>query len=374
MALPPLRTQFNIDPAAAEQNALRTMAGRAGNILAQKRMAAYDVDRANMLADRAYQISRRPVLEAAEGLQVLRHLAPQMNMNMYLANRQRIMEATGLPQEFLPTAEQIQANAAQGGETPEQSFESLKAAWSGQEEPTPEEPKPPGWSAPKEGIDDSGNPIVYRVNKETGEPQIIKGVRPKTKGGLRVYDPKTGALLVDTTGAGTAPEFTRKTEGMIESKMAAGSEQLARMQQIYSEFRPEFQQLQTRFRAALTGAVAFLGGEVDEADRQMLVEFKAFQRKAIENINLYIKELTGAQMSEKEADRLRLAQPDPGERWWKGDDPITFKSKMDDVLRTTRAAVARWRYYKSKGFGDSKIRGMINDGSALSLAEMASRI
>lgn len=350
------------------------MAGRSGNVLAQKKLAAYDVDRANMLSDRAYQISRRPVLEASQGLAVLRQLAPGMDMNMYLSNRDMIMQATGLPAEFLPTAEQIQANAAEYSETPEQSFESLKAAWSGQEAPTPETPEEPGYSAPKEGVDDSGNPIVYRVNKQTGEPQIIKGVRPKTKGGLRVYDPKTGALLVDTTGGGTAPEFTRKTEGMIEEKIASGSEQLARMQQIYNEYKPEYQQLATRFKTALTGAVAFLGGEVDEADKQLLVEFKAFQRKAIENINLYIKELTGAQMSEKEADRLRLAQPDPGERWWKGDDPITFKSKMDDVLRTTRAAVARWKYYKSRGFGDDKIKGMINDGRALSLAEMASRI
>ena len=92
-----------------------------------------------------------------------------------------------------------------------------------------------------------------------------------------------------------------------------------------------------------------------------LTEFKGFQRKAIENINLYIKEITGAQMSEKEATRLRLSQPDPGEQWYQGDDPITFKAKMDDVIKFAGASVARYDKYRSEGLSDTDIKQLAKD-------------
>jgi len=79
-------------------------------------------------------------------------------------------------------------------------------------------------------------------------------------------------------------------------------------------------------------------------------------------------------MSEQEASRLRLAQPDPGEKWYSGDDPITFKAKMDDVLKFTRAAVARYQYYRNKGLDDAQIKAIINDNSAISLDDLASRM
>jgi hypothetical protein len=169
-------------------------------------------------------------------------------------------------------------------------------------------------------------------------------------------------------------DLQRKTKGNIEEKLTSGSEQLSRMMKIYDAWKPEYSQLGTRFKAAWTGTKAFLGREIDKQDEKMLTDFKKWQRKSIENINLYIKELTGAQMSEKEADRLRLAQPDPGENWWQGDDPITFKAKMDDVLKGTRAAVARWDYYKNKGLSEQQIVAMINDGRAVSLDELISKM
>ena len=228
------------------------------------------------------------------------------------------------------------------------------------------------WGQPKAGVNDKGEQVWFQTDNN-GETRILSGVKPEPKKGMKIYDPTTGQLMVDM-GGDSAPDMQKKTAADIESKIVGGKEQLARMQAIYSEYKPEYQELGTRFKAAWTGTKAFLGMDVPQEDRIKLTEFKSYQRKAIENINLYIKELTGAQMSEKEADRLRLAQPDPGEKWYSGDDPITFKSKMDDVLKMTRAAVARWEYYRNQGISDTQIKSKINSGSALSLEDMAARM
>ena len=79
-------------------------------------------------------------------------------------------------------------------------------------------------------------------------------------------------------------------------------------------------------------------------------------------------------MSEKEASRLRLAQPDPGERWWQGDDPITFKSKMDDALLAARATIARFEYYRRQGLSDDEITTLVNSDKAINLESIIERM
>jgi hypothetical protein len=183
------------------------------------------------------------------------------------------------------------------------------------------------------------------------------------KTGMKVYD-KEGNLIVDTGGG---PPLTKPTQGKIEDKILSGKEQIARMEAIAKEFKPEYQQTGTRLQAAWTGIKAKLGKNVSPEDAKSLTGFKQYQRKSIENINLYIKEFTGAQMSEQEASRLRLAQPDPGEHWWQGDDPITFKGKVDDVIKASRAVVARYEYYRATGMNDAQIRDLINKNKAIPL-------
>lgn len=228
------------------------------------------------------------------------------------------------------------------------------------------------WSAPKAGISDGKN--VFFQTTDQGEVRIVGGgIQPEPKKGMKIYD-RDGNLLVDMSGGGTTGEMTPKTKGTIEEKLLGGKEQLARMQSISSEFKPEYQEIGFRLQNTWTSIKAKFGQNVSSEDSQKLIEFKKFQRKAIENINLYIKELTGAQMSEKEAGRLRLAQPDPGESWWQGDDPITFKSDMDDILKATRAAVARYEYYRTKGLSDTQIKSIVKDNTAIPLKTLMEKM
>lgn len=197
-----------------------------------------------------------------------------------------------------------------------------------------------------------------------------------TRSGMVIESDGKGGFTIRTNAeqGGGPTAITKKTQGDIEGKIITGSEQLARLKAISDEFKPEYQQLGTRWDALKTSLKSRAGMETTPEEKQLLTGFKKYQRKAIENINLYIKELTGAQMSEKEADRLRLAQPDPGENWWSGDDPITFKAKLDDTVRYARAAVARYEYYRSKGLGPDSIRAIINSGTAIPLDSLAANM
>ena len=71
-------------------------------------------------------------------------------------------------------------------------------------------------------------------------------------------------------------------------------------------------------------------------------------------MNQYIKDITGAQMSEFEAKRLRKAIPDPGDTLLGGDDPIAYQAKMASALDEFAKAKARYEYYLQKGLAEGR--------------------
>jgi len=362
--LPALNTDFVPNVAGAQQNALRTQQMGMQNQLAAEQVANIPMQRqldqgALEIQRLSLDIKRKALEQAGTGKEI--------SLDYPAANGQPGYKIKGAAEAIVKVSEMV-------ARFPDQTKDPGFPAWIAKQGVTLELDKQTkaGWSAPKEGIDEQGKPIIYRVN-DAGDIDIIKGVQPTPKKGMKIYDPATGNLMVDM-GGGEGADLTRKTKGAVEEKILGGKEQLARMQTIVSEFKPEYLETGTRLKAAWTGIKARLGENVSKQDANKLTDFKKFQRKSIENINLYIKELTGAQMSEKEADRLRLAQPDPGENWWNGDDPITYKAKMDDVMKFTRASVARYQFYKSKGLEDSQIKAIINSDTALDLNDMAARM
>lgn len=184
----------------------------------------------------------------------------------------------------------------------------------------------------------------YQVNPKNGKREYISpneefSIESTAEGGFRI---SKGAA----TGKGG---LTKKTTANIEKKLFDAKEGLARIKGIQSKFRPEYQQIETRVGAAWTGLKSKLGGEIDEDSKELLTDFSAYKQEAIGNINDYIKEITGAAMGIQEAKRIRKAVPDPGEGIFDGDDPIAFKSKMDNAVSMLEKARARYEYYLKKG-------------------------
>lgn len=187
----------------------------------------------------------------------------------------------------------------------------------------------------------------YQVNPKNGKREYISPndeflVEATPDGGFRIRKGPPGAAGVTT-----------KTQGDLEAKLLNAREQLVRLREVAAKFRPEFQEIPTRLGAAWTGLKARLGsGEIKGEDRRLLADFADYKRGALANVNLYIKEITGAQMSEAEANRLRQAVPDPGQTIFGGDDPITFESKLNSVLESAEKASVRYRHYLREGITD----------------------
>ncbi len=171
------------------------------------------------------------------------------------------------------------------------------------------------------------------------------------------------------TGVGTEG-LSKKVRGDVQVKMVGALEGLARIGNIVKSFKPEYQEIPTRLGVAWTSLKEKFGVNVPKEDRAFLEEFSTYKQDALENINLYIKEITGAQMSAKEADRLRKAQPDPGEGLFDGDSPSAFKSKLVNQYKKLTLSTVRYSFYLKQGVDENTLGEMVKNGSVISLEQM----
>ena len=183
---------------------------------------------------------------------------------------------------------------------------------------------------------------------------------------MKIYD-REGNLLVDMGGSG---DIQKKTIGDLEKKVINTNEGLVRISNIVKSFKPEYQEIPTRLGVAWTDIKEKMGVDISGEDQQRLEEFSVYKQDSLENINLYIKEITGVQMSEKEAKRLKKAQPNPGEGIFDGDSPSEFKAKLVNQYKKLRAVSARYNYYLTTGIDEATLNKMVSNGAVVSLDKM----
>jgi hypothetical protein len=186
---------------------------------------------------------------------------------------------------------------------------------------------------------------------------------------LNLVSPGMGnALLANDK----SEQFGKKARNEIEGRMIDTAEGMARLSGIQKSFKPEFLTYQGGIKGAFLALrdKARVGGELSNDERTYLTDFTQFKQDAWDNLNRYIKEITGAQMSEAEAARLMRSMPNPGTSFWDGDSPQQFKSKMDNTVTQLKLAAARYNYLRSARFKSSassksnislqSMRGIIN--------------
>ncbi len=200
---------------------------------------------------------------------------------------------------------------------------------------------------------------IYDADSPTGTSLVLRseaaGQPGKPPFGFEMDFDDQGRLVSMSQGRAGAGQtgMEKRTRGDIEKKLVGAREGLSRLRGIAAKSRPEYQEIPARLGVAWTGLKARFGqGGISSEDRKSLTEFADYRRDAISNINLYIKDITGAQMSATETDRLRLAVPDPGEGIFGGDDPITFKAKLGSAIRDLEKASVRYEYYLGQGIND----------------------
>ena len=145
-------------------------------------------------------------------------------------------------------------------------------------------------------------------------------------------------------------DMTRKTKGMFEQKITDFREQRIRAEDILAQFDPAFVTIPGKLKGVKLNVMDKLGMDLSPEDAEFLDNISTFTQDAIENINLYIKAITGAQMSEAEAKRLRKAMADVGDGVLSGDGPRKFVAKAKNTIRKAKLSEARYVLLREKGF------------------------
>lgn len=191
-----------------------------------------------------------------------------------------------------------------------------------------------------------GDSDVIGFSDEAGNTYVRQGQKLiKNPEGLTI-------LRTGRTGEDIA-SMTKKTQGSLEQDILNADKASSRLDAIKEAFRPEFTEVGTKIAAGWNALQEKLGINLNKASKKDLADYSAFGRKSIANLNLYIKEITGAQMSEKEATRLRRAMPDLGDGLFDGDSATQFKSKMDDIIVELDAARDRALFLRANGLDDN---------------------
>lgn len=217
--------------------------------------------------------------------------------------------------------------------------------------------------------DSSGRSQKAMVNPMTGD--IVRNVGgPKAESGTSLtVDPETGAVsFYQGVGApkGAMSPLGPKGRNDTEANLINSTEALARLNQIGELYKPEFSTLQGQGNAAWLGVKAKAGGalgDLSSDQEQYLTDFADYRSTSIDNVNKLLKEMSGAAITPQEAERLRASLPDPGTGVFDGDNPVSFKSKMDARSRDIKLAVARQTYHRSRGLSG-------NPWDTISLTEM----
>lgn len=186
---------------------------------------------------------------------------------------------------------------------------------------------------------------------------------------LNLVSPGMGnALLKDDKAAG----FGTATKNKIEGKVFDTAEGMARLNGIQKSFRPEFMTMGGGIKAGwikMVDKIRAGGMKPTPEQTKYLTEYTQFKQDAWDNLNRYIKEITGAQMSEAEAARLMRSMPNPGTSFYDGDSPAEFKAKMDNTVRQLKLSAARYNYLRSAKFKGRQMVGP-NGQSRISLQQM----
>lgn len=163
------------------------------------------------------------------------------------------------------------------------------------------------------------------------------------KGGLAVTLPD--GTVISTGGPGLGKPAVNK----IEEKQLDSIEALSRLNNMQSNFKPEFLTYDAKWSNMVTGVKEKAGFKLQPSERKFVTEFSRFKQDALSNTNRTIKEITGAAMTEGEAKRIQGELPNVGNGLFDGDSPTQFKSKLDNGVRNVKRALVRYNYAKRLG-------------------------
>lgn len=180
--------------------------------------------------------------------------------------------------------------------------------------------------------------------------QAFSSYMTRQKGLDIQFGPDGKVTSITQGGGGTPGGMQKATAGNLEKDLLTAREGIARLARIQMSVKPEYMTYPTQMENMWRAFKEKAGVDLSPGERQQLADYTAFRRDAFDNINRYIKEITGAQMSAQEADRITKGMPDP-----QRDSPTEFASKMQATMGSLRMSAARYVYALRSGLDPKSV-------------------
>jgi len=143
-------------------------------------------------------------------------------------------------------------------------------------------------------------------------------------------------------------QLEKPNKAKVQEQQLNTGDQIARLNNIQFSYRPEF--LNIKFRAGQAwNTLKDKVGNLPAEEKATLANYSTYKQNSIQNLNLTIKDLTGAAMGVQEADRIITSLPNPGTGVFDGDSPTEFESKLNNGIQQAKYALARKQYALKNG-------------------------
>lgn len=199
---------------------------------------------------------------------------------------------------------------------------------------------------------DPATPIYVRKGEEgltdqSGQPLYQPYIKPEYKQNFRITETEDGVkvetLWEDPSKApseGPEGEMQRKVVQDLQTKLVESKTQSDKLFSLLNKFDPSFLTYGGKINSKLLEIKDKVGvTPLAPEEQQFLESFSAFEQEAAEGLNLYIKYITGAQMSEAEAQRLKLGYPNLE------DSPVQFETKLTNLALNNELSIARTNFF-----------------------------
>jgi hypothetical protein len=282
----------------------------------------------------------------------------------------RTMRAAGIQQGSEEWNSTIR-RSLKGGSPMDQIIEQALQGGGGgnalQRPPMPQQPQQPQQmpalpqSVPGNGL----NPGIQLTNDSAPAPQAPQpppqdpmvqtplGMMPASKarvmGFALAYQGKGEAGKMFNDPAADKDKLSKTAEGENDKAEMGLTNQVARLEVMRSKYNEKFLEAPTQIKMWGDTLLSKMGA-LNPKDRKYLSDYVEFRRASAENMNRFIKEATGATVGVEEAKRLMTETPNAGSGIVDGDDPVTFKTNLEGSLKSSKFAIARARYLRTKGF------------------------
>lgn len=150
--------------------------------------------------------------------------------------------------------------------------------------------------------------------------------------------------------------LTKAEQNRVQEMVVDTDKGIARLRNVRESFDPSFLELPTQAWMSFLRFGNKMGIPLSATQKEALENYSTFRYDAFDNMNRYIKEITGAAMGEVEAGRLRKAIPDP-----ENDAPVEFKAKMDRSMTVLERAGNLFKDLLKRGISVEKANREVAD-------------